>query len=100
MKHLYLFTLALLFIRFSSYAQNTFPASGNTGIGTISPTSGLTVQTEGSNGNDGALFLINSTNTGFGGFATLAGIKTAAGDGGQYNFLKLQNSGGTKFLIN
>jgi hypothetical protein len=100
MKSFSLMILAVLFTAFSAYAQNTFPASGNTGIGTSSPTSGLTVQTEGSNVNDGSLFLVNGTNTGFGGFATIAGIKTAAGDGGQYNFLKIQNAGGTKFLIN
>jgi hypothetical protein len=37
MKTLYLFTLALLFTAFSSYAQNKFPANGNVGIGTTSP---------------------------------------------------------------
>jgi hypothetical protein len=30
----------------------------------------------------------------------LVGIKTAASDGGDYNFLKLQNAGGIKFVIN
>lgn len=96
--NLLILTISLTF--FSSYAQNTFPSNGNIGIGTASPTSGLTIQTEGANVNDGALFLVNSVNSGFGGNATLAGIKTLAGDGGQYNFLKLQNAGGVKLLIN
>ncbi|MDN3581381.1 hypothetical protein [Mucilaginibacter flavus] len=43
MKHLYLITLALMFTGYSSYAQNTFPSSGNVGIGTTSPASALDV---------------------------------------------------------
>jgi hypothetical protein len=43
MKHLCLITLTLLFTIFSSYAQNTFPASGNVGIGTTSPVQPLDV---------------------------------------------------------
>jgi hypothetical protein len=37
MKSLYLLILAGLFTAFSSYAQNTFPPSGNVGIGTTTP---------------------------------------------------------------
>ncbi|NVM62171.1 hypothetical protein FHW88_000447 [Mucilaginibacter sp. SG538B] len=99
MKNLYLISLALLFSATVS-AQNTFPPGGNVGIGTSSPTSGLEIHTEGSNVNDGALFLVGGVNAGFGGGATLAGIKTIAGDGGQYNLFKVQNAGGVKFLIN
>ncbi|QEM09116.1 hypothetical protein [Mucilaginibacter rubeus] len=99
MKNLYLALSALLF-SVSAFAQNTFPAGGNVGIGTSSPTSGLEVHTEGSNVNDGALFLVGGVNAGFGGGATLAGIKTIAGDGGQYNLFKVQNAAGLKFLIN
>ncbi|WP_121811968.1 AAA family ATPase [Mucilaginibacter kameinonensis] len=99
MKKLYLALSALLF-SVSAFAQNTFPAGGNVGIGTSSPTSGLEVHTEGSNVNDGALFLVGGVNAGFGGGATLAGIKTIAGDGGQYNLFKVQNAAGLKFLIN
>lgn len=99
MKNLYLAVSALLF-SINAFGQNTFPSSGNVGIGTSSPTSGLTVQTEGSNVNDGALFLVGGVNAGFGGGATLAGIKTIAGDGGQYNLFKVQNAAGVKLLIN
>ncbi|SDP94751.1 hypothetical protein SAMN05428975_3989 [Mucilaginibacter sp. OK268] len=100
MKTPYLILLAILFATYSSHAQNTFPTSGNAGIGTTTPTAGLTVQSEGGNTADGSLFLVNGVNNGFGGGATIAGIKTTAGDGGQYNFLKIQNAGGVKFLIN
>ncbi len=43
MKHLHLITLVLLFTAFSSQAQNTFPSTGNVGIGTTSPASALDV---------------------------------------------------------
>lgn len=99
MRNLYLAVSALLF-SINAFGQNTFPAGGNVGIGTTSPTSGLEVHTEGSNGNDGALFLVGGVNAGFGGGATLAGIKTIAGDGGQYNLFKVQNAAGVKLLIN
>ncbi len=73
---------------------------GNVGIGTSTPTAGLTISTEGSNYTDGSYFLVSGPNSGFGGGATLAGIKTTAADGGDYNFLKIQNAAGTKFVIN
>ena len=75
-------------------------SGGNVGIGTTNPASGLTVQTEGPDYSDGSLFLVNSTNSTFGGGATFAGIKVAAADGGNYNFLKFQNAGGTKLVVN
>ena len=78
---------------------NTFPSSGNAGIGTTSPTSGLIIQNEGSNYAEGSYFLINGANSTFGGGATLAGIKTTAADGGEYKLLRIQNAGGTKFII-
>jgi len=99
MRNLYLALSALLFSA-NAFGQNTFPAGGNVGIGTSSPTSGLTVQTEGSNINDGAVFLVSGVNASFGGGAALAGIKTIAGDGGQYNLFKVQNAAGVKLLIN
>jgi hypothetical protein len=74
--------------------------TGNVGIGASAPTSGLQVNTEGSNVTDGALFLVNGINGSFGGGGTIAGIKTTAADGGNYNLLKVQNAGGTKFIIN
>jgi hypothetical protein len=41
MKSFSLLMVAVLFTTFYSYAQNTFPATGNVGIGTLSPTLGL-----------------------------------------------------------
>jgi len=41
MKSLSLLILAVLFTAFSSYAQNTFPATGNVGIGIASPSTQL-----------------------------------------------------------
>ncbi|QEC79314.1 hypothetical protein [Mucilaginibacter ginsenosidivorax] len=43
MKQFSLLVLAALFSAFSCYAQNTFPATGNVGIGTTSPASALDV---------------------------------------------------------
>jgi hypothetical protein len=80
--------------------SNVLIPSGNVGIGTSSPGSGLTLSREGSDYTNGSYLLVNSTNSLFGGGATLAGIQTTAADGGWYNFLKLQNAGGTKFVIN
>jgi hypothetical protein len=37
MKSFYLLVLAVLLTAISSYGQNTFPSSGNAGIGTVSP---------------------------------------------------------------
>jgi hypothetical protein len=100
MKIFYFFFFLGTLTGYDSFAQNTLNATGNAGVGTTSPTSGLVVQTEGANVTDGALFLVNGVNNGFGGGATIAGIKTTAGDGGQYNFLKLQNAGGLKLIVN
>jgi hypothetical protein len=41
MKLFSLLVLAALFSAFSSYAQNTFPAAGNAGIGTTPPAANL-----------------------------------------------------------
>ena len=71
----------------------------NVGIGPVSATSGLVVSKEGANYSDGAYFLVNSSNATFGGGATVAGIKVAAADGEDYKLLRIQNAGGTKFLI-
>ncbi len=78
--------------------SNTFPGSGNAGVGTTSPSSGLVVAQEGGNYTDGAYLLVDSSNSSFAA-AAFAGIKVAAADGGNYQFLKLQNAGGTKFEI-
>ena len=75
-------------------------SAGNVGIGTSTPSAGLTVSTEGGDYSAGSYFLVSSPNSSFGGGATLAGIKTTAADGGNYNFLKIQNAAGTKFVIN
>jgi hypothetical protein len=60
MKFIFLFVVALFVTITVSKAQNTFPASGNVGIGTSNPTYKFEVH-----GNDGgpvAVFGNNSTN--------------------------------------
>lgn len=81
-------------------ATNVLNTTGNVGVGTLTPTSGIVVSAEGPNYTDGSYFLLNSQNSGFGGGATLAGIKTSAADYGWYNFLKFQNAGGVKLVVN
>ena len=49
MKSFSLLVLAVLFSAFSCYAQNTFPATGNVGIGTMSPSTNLHIVGAGTN---------------------------------------------------
>ncbi|WP_439694708.1 hypothetical protein ACFGVS_16050 [Mucilaginibacter sp. AW1-7] len=49
MKSFFMLMLAVLFTAFSSYAQNTFPATGNAGIGTTSPATNLHIVGSGTN---------------------------------------------------
>ncbi|QEC79313.1 hypothetical protein [Mucilaginibacter ginsenosidivorax] len=49
MKSFSLLVLAALFSAFSSYGQNTFPATGNVGVGTMSPSTNLHIVGAGTN---------------------------------------------------
>lgn len=72
---------------------------GNVGIGTTAPSSRLSIVNEG-NESQGSFLFIDNPNSSYGGNATMVGIRTTGGSGSHYNFMKLQNTDGTKFLIN
>jgi hypothetical protein len=69
MKFAYLTFFVALFTGFSSYAQNTFPSSGNVGIGTTTPA---------------ALFLVSQPTTGVGTISTSASSGIVTGTDTQF----------------
>ncbi|QEC79307.1 hypothetical protein [Mucilaginibacter ginsenosidivorax] len=91
MKSFSLLVLAVLFSAFSSYAQNTFPATGNVGMGTTSPATNLHIvgtgtNTDGDNAhptNGGGLIIQGNTGA------------RSAGAGAQLEFAIPANTDGT-----
>jgi hypothetical protein len=91
MKSFSLLVLAVLFSAFSSYAQNTFPITGNAGIGTTSPATNLHIVGTGTNTDGDNAHSLN------GGGLIIQGNTGArsAGTGAQLEFAIPANTDGT-----
>ncbi|WP_419698987.1 hypothetical protein [Mucilaginibacter sp. NFX135] len=91
MKPLYLILLAGLLTGYSSYAQNSFPTSGNVGIGATSPSSLLTVGGNFSSGGSHQVSIVSAPTAATGlltGVASqLTANSSAISDGTYYAFL-------------